>query len=63
MELNNQKCWRNTLKMALRFYYDTLGDRKVVAPKRDFVEKIAKMLKVSTKTVRGISQDPTSPTP
>jgi transcriptional regulator with XRE-family HTH domain len=53
MEKNNQKVGAIPQKMTFRCYYDTLGDRKVVAPKRDFVEKIAKMLKVSTKTVRG----------
>lgn len=40
-------------KMTFRCYYDTLGERKVVAPKRDFVNEIAKLLVVSTKTVRG----------
>lgn len=39
--------------MTLKCYYNTLGDRKVVAPKKEFIEEVAALLKVSTKTVRG----------
>jgi transcriptional regulator with XRE-family HTH domain len=53
MAKNDQKNKRELKFMTFRCYYDTLGDRTVVAPKRDFVKEMAELCMVSTKTIRG----------
>lgn len=53
MATNDQKNKRGLKKMTFRCYYDTLGDRKIVAPKRDFVDEMAELCMVSIKTIRG----------
>lgn len=53
MEKTDQKKGDGKAKMTFRCYYDTLGERKVVAPKKDFVEEMAELCMVSTKTIRG----------
>lgn len=40
-------------ELTFRGYYNRLGAKEVKAPKKEFIERIANICKVSTKTVRG----------
>ena len=38
---------------SFRDIYDSLGDKTIRAPKKEFINEIATLLMVSTKTIRG----------
>lgn len=50
---NNQQNSDSRQGRTFKEYYNLLGTKKVVAPKKMFVEEMAELCMVSTKTIRG----------
>ena len=52
MDNNHQHNRKDTKKTTFRDYYRSLEGRRTVAPKKQFIEEMAALCLVSTKTIR-----------
>lgn len=49
----HSKKMENVAKSGLRRYYDALPERQHLAPKKELIDRLAKLTKVHTQTVKG----------